>query len=116
MLSYGMSSEKWKSQCPDVKYIYQTGSHSKMAHDKTEFLQVSKTVKEEYSLSPYLFNLYAEDILRKAGLEENQCGFKNGRNINNLHYVDDTTLITENANDLQALVIKGQGAQCEKKD
>ena len=47
-------------------------------------------------LSPYLFNLYAEDIMRNAGLDEAQAGIKiAGRNINNLRYADDTTLMAE---------------------
>lgn len=57
----------------------------------------------------YLLNLYAEYMLREAGLEEDEQVFKTeGRNINNLHYVGDTALITLNANNLQGLVMKGK--------
>ena len=55
-------------------------------------------------LSPYLFNLYAEHIMRNAGLEETQAGIKiAGRNINNLRYADDTTLMVERVEELKSL-------------
>ena len=58
-------------------------------------------------LSPCLFNLYAEYIMRTAGLEEAQVGIKiAGRNINNLRYVDDTTLMPESEAELKSLMIK----------
>ena len=58
-------------------------------------------------MSPYLFNLYAEYILRNAGLDEAQAGIKVARrNINNLRYVDDTTLVTESEEDLKSLLMK----------
>ena len=58
-------------------------------------------------MSPCLFNLYAEYILRKAGLEEAQAGIKIARrNINNLRYADDTTLIAENEKELKSLLVK----------
>ena len=57
-------------------------------------------------LSPYLFNLYAEYIMINAGLEEAQAGIKiAGRNINNLRYADDTTLMAESEEELQSLLI-----------
>ena len=58
-------------------------------------------------LSPYLFNFYAEYIMRNAGLEEAQAGFKTtGRNINNLRYADDTTLMAESEEELKSLLMK----------
>ena len=60
----------------------------------TDWFQIGKGVREGYILSPYLFNLYAEYIMRNAGLEEEQAGIKiAGRNISNLRYADDTNLI-----------------------
>ena len=60
-----------------------------------------------YILSPCLFNLYAEYIMRNAGLEEAQAGIKiAGRNINNLRYADDTTLMTESEEELKSLLMK----------
>ena len=59
-------------------------------------------------MSPYLFNLYAEYIMRNAGLDEAQAGIKiAGRNINNLRYADDTTLIAE-SEELKSLLMKGK--------
>ena len=58
-------------------------------------------------MSPCLFNLYAEYILRKAGLEEAQAGIKiSGRNIDNLRYADDTTVIAESEEELKSLLMK----------
>ena len=58
-------------------------------------------------MSPCLFNLYAEYIVRNAGLEEAQAGIKTaGRNINNLRYADDTTLMTESEEELKSLLMK----------
>ena len=58
-------------------------------------------------LSPYLFNLYAQYIIRNAGLEEAQAGIKSaGRNINNLRYADDTTLTAESEEELKSLLMK----------
>ena len=60
-----------------------------------------------YILSPCLFNLYAECIMRNAGLEETQAGIKiAGRNINNLRYADDTTLMSESEEKLKSLLMK----------
>ena len=61
-------------------------------------------------LSPCFFNLYAEDIMRNAGLEETQAGIKTaGRNINNLSYADDTTLMAESEEELRSLLMKVKG-------
>ena len=65
-------------------------------HGTTDWFQIGKGVHQGCILSPYLFNLYAEYILRNARLDEAQAGIKiAGRNINNLRYVDDTTLTAE---------------------
>ena len=65
-------------------------------HEKTDWFQIGKGVRQGCILSPHLFNLYAEYIMRNAGLEEAQAGIKiAGRNISNLRYADDTTLMAE---------------------
>ena len=65
-------------------------------HGTTDWFQIGKGVNQGCILSPYLFNLYAEDIMRNAGLDEAQAGIKIARrNINNLRYEDDTTLMAE---------------------
>ena len=65
-------------------------------HGTTDWFQIGKGVCQGCILSPCLFNLYAEYIMRNAGLEETQAGIKiAGRNVNNLRYADDTTLMAE---------------------
>ena len=76
-------------------------------HGTTEWFKIGKVVHEGCILSPCLFNLYAEYITRNAGLEEAQAGIKiTGRNINNLRYADDTTLMAESEEELKSLLIK----------
>ena len=73
----------------------------------TDWFQIGKGVRQGYILSPCLFNLYAEYIMRNAGLEEAQAGIKiAGRNINNLRYADDTTLMAESVEELKSLLMK----------
>ena len=73
----------------------------------TDWFQIGKGVHQGCILSPCLFNLYAEDIIRNAGLEEAQAGIKiAGRNINNLRYADDTTLTGESEEELKSLLMK----------
>ena len=65
-------------------------------HGTADWLQIGKGVRQGYILSPCLFNFYAQYIMRNPGLEEAQAGIKiAGRNINNLRYADDTTLMAE---------------------
>ena len=73
-------------------------------HGATDWLQIEKGVCQGCILSPCLFNLYAEYIIRNAGLEEAQAGIKFARrNINNLRYPDDTTLMEESEEELKSL-------------
>ena len=76
-------------------------------HGTTNLFQIGKGVCQGCILSPCLFNFYAEYIMRNAGLEETQAGIKiAGRNTNNLRYADDTTLMTENEEELKSLLMK----------
>ena len=73
----------------------------------TDWFQIGKGVHQGYILSPCLFNLHAEYIRRNAGLEEAQAEIKiAGRNINNLRYADDTTLMAESEEELKSLLMK----------
>ena len=76
-------------------------------HGTTDWLQIEKGVRQGCILSPCLFNLYAEYIMRNSGPEEVQAGIKIvGRNINNLRYADDTTLMAESEEELKSLLMK----------
>ena len=76
-------------------------------HGTRDWFQIGKGVRQGYILSPCLLNLYAEYIMRNAGLEEAQAGIKTaGRNINNLRYADDTTLMAESEEELKSLLMK----------
>ena len=76
-------------------------------HGTTDWFQIGKGVRQGYILSPCLFNLYAEESMRKVGLEEAEAGIKIARrNINNLRYADDTTLIAESEEELKSLLMK----------
>ena len=76
-------------------------------HGTTDWFQIRKGVREGCILSPCLFNLHAEYIMRNAGLEETQAGIKiAGRNINNLRYADDTTFMAESEEGLKSLLMK----------
>ena len=76
-------------------------------HGTTDWFQIGKGVRQGYIMSPYFFNLYAEYIMRNAGLEETQAGIKIAwRNINNLRYADDITLMAESEEELKSLLMK----------
>ena len=76
-------------------------------HGTTDWFQIGKGVRQGCILSPCLFNLYAEDIMRNAGLEEAQTGIKMaGRNINNFRYPDDTILMAESEEELKSVLMK----------
>ena len=80
---------------------YRTG------HGTTDWFQIRKGVRQGYILSPCLFTLYAEYIMRNTGLEEAQAGIKiAGRNINNLKYADDTTLMAKSEEELKSFLMK----------
>ena len=71
-------------------------------HETTDWFQIGKGIHQDCVLSPCLFNFYAEYIMRNAGLDEAQAGIKIAwRNINNLRYADDTTLMTESEEKLK---------------
>ena len=76
-------------------------------HETTDWFQIGKGVRQGCILSPCLFNLYAEYIMRNARIDEAQAGIKiTGRNINNLRYADDTNLMTESEEELKSLLMK----------
>ena len=76
-------------------------------HGPTDWFQIGKGVRQGCILSPCLFNLYAEYIMRNAGLEKAQSGIKiTRRNISNLRYAEDTTLMAESEEKLKSLLIK----------
>ena len=78
----------------------------RMRHGTTDWFQIGKGVRQGCILSPCLFNLYAEYLMRNTGLEEAQAGIKNaGLDINNLRYADDTTLMAE-IEELKSLLMK----------
>ena len=79
----------------------------KTGHGTTDWIQIEKEVHQGYILSPCLFSFYAEYIMRNIGLEEAQVGIKiAGRNINNLRYADDTTLMAESQEELKRHLMK----------
>ena len=81
----------------------------KTGHGTTDWFQIGKGVCQGCILSPCLFNLYAEYLMRNAGLDEAQARIKTaGRNINNLKYADDTTLMAESEEELKSLLMKVQ--------
>ena len=91
-----------KSVC-DQEATVRTG------HGTTDWFQLGKGVCQGCILSPCLFNLYTDYIMRNAALDEAQAGIKiAGRNINNLRYADDTTLMAESEEELKSLLMKGK--------
>ena len=91
-----------------LRYLY-AGQEAtvRTRHGTTDWFQIDKGVCQGCILSPCLFNFYAEYIMRNAGLEEAQADIKiAGRNINNLRYADDTTLMAESDEKLRSLLMK----------
>ena len=79
----------------------------RIRHITTDWFQIGKGLRQGCILSPCLFNLYAEYIMRNAGLNEAQAGIKIARRTtNNLRYADDTTLMAESAEELKSLLMK----------
>ena len=91
-----------------LRYLYAGRDATvRNGHGTTDWLQIGKGVCQGCILSPCLFNLYAEYIMGNAGLDEAQAGIKIGRrNINNLRYADDTTLMEESEEQLKSLLMK----------
>ena len=76
-------------------------------HETMDQFKIGKGVHQGYKLSPCLFNLYPEYVMRNAGLDEAEAGIKTaGRNINNFRYADDTTLMAESEEELKSLLMK----------
>ena len=92
------------------------GQEATVRTGTTDWFRIGKGVRQGCILSPCLFNLYAEYIMRNAGLEEAQAGIKiAGRNLNHLKYADDTTLMAESEEELKSLLMKVKG-ESEKVD
>ena len=95
--------------CPSLWDVLCAGQEAavRAGRGTTAWLRIGKGVRQGCILSPCLFNLYAEYIMRNAGLEETQAGIKiAGRNINNLRYADDATLMEESEEELKSLLMK----------
>ena len=93
--------------CSVVTVVSNTVLYVRTGHGTTDWFQIGKGVRQGCILSPCLFNLYAEYIMRNAGLEETQAGIKiAGRNISNLRYADDTTLMAESEEELKSRLMK----------
>ena len=97
-----------------VLIICRSGATVRTGHGTTDWFQIGKGVRQSCILSPWLFNFNAEYIMRNAGLEEAQAGIKiAGRNINNLKYADEITLMAESEEELKSLLMKVE-EECEK--
>ena len=104
-----------RDQIPNIRWIIKkardlyAGQEAtvRTGHGTTGWLKIRKGILQGCILSPCLFNLYAEHIMRNAGLEEAQAGIKiAGRNISHLRYADDTTLMAESEEELKSLLMK----------
>ena len=117
-INYGKFWKRWeyKTTWPAFLRNLYAGQEATVitGHATTDWFQIGKGVRQGCILSPCLFNLHAEYITRNAGLEEAQAGIKiAGRNINNLRYADDTTLMAESEEELKSLLRKVK-AESEK--
>ena len=87
--------------------VRKLGQEVRTGHGKTDWFQIEKGVCQGCVWSPCLFNLYAEYTMKNDGLDEEQAVMKiSGRNINNLRYADDTTLMAESKEELKGLLMK----------
>ena len=103
------NSERDENTRPHDLTLENTGQEAtvRTGHGTTDWFQIGKGVHHGCILSPCLFNLYAEYTMRNAGLEEAQAGIKIARRfINNLRYVDDTTIMAESEEELKSLLMK----------
>ena len=103
------SERNGNTRPPDLLRNLYAGQEAtvRTGHGTTDWFQIGKGVRQDCILSPCLFNLYAVCIMRNAGLEEAQAGIKIAwRNINNLRYADDTTLMAESKEELKSLLMK----------
>ena len=92
---------------PPEKSVCRLEATVRTRHGTTDWFQIGKGVHQGCIWSPCLFNLYVEYIMRNAGLDEAQAGIKIARrNINNLRYADDTTLMAESEEELKSLLMK----------
>ena len=90
-----------------LKNLYASQVATRNGHGTTDGFQIGKEVRQGCILSPCLFNLYAKYIMRNARLDEAQAGIKiAGRNINNLRYAEDTTLMAETVEEIKSLLMK----------
>ena len=93
--------------CPLINLYAGQEATVKTGHGTTVWFQIGKGVRQTCILSPGFFNLYAEYKMRNAGLEEAQAGIKIARrNINNLRYADNTTIMAESEEELKSLLMK----------
>ena len=92
---------------PPEKSVCREETTVRTGHGTADWFQIGKGVHQGCILSPCLFNFYTEYIMQNAGLDEAQAGIKiAGRNINNLWYADDTTLMAESEGELKSLLMK----------
>ena len=90
-----------------LRNLYAGQETVRTGHGTTDWFQKRKGICQGYILSPCLFNLYAEYIMRNAGLDEVQAGIKiSGRKINNFRYTDDTTVMVESDEEIKNLLMK----------
>ena len=96
-----------RSPYPPLEKSVCRSGRNRTRHGTIDWFQIGKRVCQDYVLSPCLFDLYAEYIMRNAGLDEAQAGIKiSRRNINNLRYANDITLMTESEEELKSLLMK----------
>ena len=117
MTNCGKLLEKWIYQTPDnltclLRNLY-AGQEAtvRTLYGTTDWFKIEKGVQQGCLLSPCLFNLYAEHIMRNAGLDELQAEIKIGRNINNLRYVDGTTIMAESEEEFKEPLDESEGGE-----